>query len=297
MNATGAALGLFFALASLTQGWQFRGTGGGHTPRRGGRHRAQGCRAPLDSSAHDRRARSRRVDRGVCRRHGGARPHGPRTLLQSLWGGTGSAPVLRGQSQPSTAGDTRVSSSEACTRPSARLSMSLRLMSSASRSYTDHRAPCLAIRRSPAPSITYRAPRPVTSPAASNSAAARTTTGPRPVFYRDHFRERLCSAGWLPVPAMHRVPGSTRRTTTVSGTTRERRSPHRIITAADAAWAGDLSARWSRARASQPPQSSVSGAHYNGRPPPVTGHGAITSDHFPIARSVDLSPSIAGQHE
>ncbi len=105
MNATGAALGLFFALAGLTQGGncaaQAVDTRLEEVVVTARKVAEPHWTVPLTIDVLDRDAL---IAASVADMAALARM-APGLYFESLWGGTGSAPVLRGQSQPSTAGD------------------------------------------------------------------------------------------------------------------------------------------------------------------------------------------------
>ena len=217
----------------------------------------------------------------------------PGLYFESLWGGIGSAPVLRGQSQPSTAGDNvgvfvaGVYQAERTAIDVAPLDIErIEVVHGPQSTLFGHSTFSGAIHYVPrAPTRDFTAGVEVGGGTDDYWAATGFLSGPLPgeaLLGRLAAGTRNASGTWFNA-ANHSSLADLSRDALAGS----------LIASIDGPWTAELSGRWSRTRAAQPPQSYVSGGHYNcGAVDPATGDWSYYCGSLPVAHSVDLSPGV-----
>jgi iron complex outermembrane receptor protein len=217
----------------------------------------------------------------------------PGLYFESLWGGFGSAPVLRGQAQPNAAGDNvgvfvgGVYQAEHTAIDVAPLDIErVEVVHGPQSTLFGHSTFTGAIHYVP------RAPTDVFTSGVELGAGSD---------------DYWSTSGYLSGPLAHgallgRVAAGSRNgsgtwTNTANGGSLGDFSQDAVaatfVTNTGGPWTAELAGRWSHARSSQPAQTSVGGAQYNcGAVNPATGDWSYYCGELPVSSRVDLSPGV-----
>ena len=214
----------------------------------------------------------------------------PGLYFESLWGGTGSAPVLRGQSQPSTAGDNvgvfvgGVYQAERTAIDGAPLDIDrIEVVRGPQSTLFGHSTFAGAIHyvpRAPTRELTggvelgggtdeyWSATAHVSGPLASGVLLGRIAAG-----------TRNAGGTWANSAGGDNLGGYSRDA--VAGS---------LVLADSEPWTVELAGRWSRRQASHPAQSSIDGTVYNcGAIDPASGYWSYYCGDLPVAGRAELS--------
>ncbi len=217
----------------------------------------------------------------------------PGLYFESLWGGQGSAPVLRGQSQPSTAGDNvgvfvdGVYQAERTAIDVSPLDVErIEVVHGPQSTLFGHATFAGAIHYVPRqPTRAFSSGIELGGGTDDYWSASGFLSGPLPggtLLGRLAAGTRNASGTWAN-DANDQSLGDLHRESVV-GT---------LATSGQEAWTARLSARWSRTRASQPAETPVGAAAYNcGAVDPKSGTWTYYCGSLPKSRTFDLSPGV-----
>jgi iron complex outermembrane receptor protein len=217
----------------------------------------------------------------------------PGLYFESLWGGTGSAPVLRGQSQPNAAGDNvgvfvgGVYQAERTAIDVAPLDVErIEVVHGPQSTLFGHSTFTGAIHYVPR-SATREFTSGVELGAGSDDywAASGFLSGPLPggaLLGRMAAGSRNASGTWTNSADGNGLGDYSRNSLAAS-----------MVTASPGPWKGELAGRWSRTESAHPAQTSIDGTSFNcGAIEQVSNYWSYFCGPLPVSSSVDLSPAL-----
>ena len=217
----------------------------------------------------------------------------PGLYFESLWGGTGSAPVLRGQSQPNAAGD-NVGVFVGGVYQAERTAIDVAPLD-VERIEVVHGPQSTLFGHSTFTGAIHYVPRAATREFTSGIelgagsddywAASGFLSGPLPgsaLLGRVAAGSRNASGTWTNSADGNSLGDYTRNALAAS-----------VVTASPGPWKGELAGRWSRTESVHPAQTSIDGTGFNcGAIEQVSNYWSYFCGSLPVSSSVDLSPGL-----